>query len=90
MLGEGALNEVFLKGFTCVAETFALGQIFAVRGVQIEVGRGDLGFLCHQHRPFDPVLEFPHIPWPTIRLYRVQCLATEPSDFVPALNGIPL
>jgi hypothetical protein len=32
MLGKGALNEVFLKGFTGLAEAFAWGEILAVGG----------------------------------------------------------
>jgi hypothetical protein len=43
MLGEGTLNEVFLKGFMSLAKPFALGQILAVRGVQIEIGWGSWG-----------------------------------------------
>src|SRR5947209_2505198 len=68
VLGEGALNEVFLKGCACLAEPFAVGEIFTVRGVQVEIGWGDLWSLRHQYRPFDPVLEFPHIPWPIVGL----------------------
>src|SRR5215475_9696312 len=47
VLGEGALNEVFLKGFTGIAEPFAWGEIVTIRGGQIEIGRGDLGAMCH-------------------------------------------
>ena len=68
VLGESTLNEVFLKGFTRFAEAFAWDQILAVRGVQIEIGRDDLGSLGQQHRPFDPVFEFPHVSRPTVGL----------------------
>ena len=90
MLGEDALNEVFLKGGTRLAEPLTWDQIGAVRGVQIEVGGGDLRPLRHQHRPFDPVFEFPYIPWLPVGLERMQGLATELRDGGALITGIAL